>query len=92
MESGWVVTEVGRQPWTVVGLLLTRDAVTTHGDLWPMFATVVVIYAAVGTAAVLVLRSMSRRWEHGDHDDISVPYGPPQPARLATGHTEEMVP
>src|SRR5699024_3563417 len=29
LEAGWVVTEVGRQPWTVVGHLLTRDAVTT---------------------------------------------------------------
>jgi cytochrome d ubiquinol oxidase subunit I len=29
--SGWVVTEVGRQPWTVVGLLLTRDAVSRAG-------------------------------------------------------------
>ncbi len=32
--SGWIVTEVGRQPWTVVGLLLTRDAVTRAGNVW----------------------------------------------------------
>ena len=32
LEAGWIVTEVGRQPWTVVGLLLTRDAVTTTGQ------------------------------------------------------------
>src|SRR3954452_7416864 len=34
LESGWVVTEVGRQPWIVVGQLLTRDAVATSGNLW----------------------------------------------------------
>lgn len=28
MEAGWVVTEVGRQPWIIYGLLRTADAVT----------------------------------------------------------------
>jgi cytochrome d ubiquinol oxidase subunit I len=74
LETGWVVTEVGRQPWTVHGLLLTRDAVTTSGNLWPIFGATVVIYAAVGGATVVVLRSMRRRWSEGD--DVHVPYGP----------------
>jgi len=26
--TGWVVTEIGRQPWTVYGVLLTRDSVS----------------------------------------------------------------
>jgi cytochrome bd ubiquinol oxidase subunit I len=71
LEAGWVVTEVGRQPWTVVGLLLTRDAVTTSGNMWAFFAGTLVLYAAVGTGAVYVLRAMRRRWA-----DLSVPYGP----------------
>jgi cytochrome d ubiquinol oxidase subunit I len=66
MEAGWVVTEVGRQPWIVHGLLLTRDAVTTSGNVWLLFAATVVIYAGVGTATVMVLRSMQRRWRGGD--------------------------
>jgi len=70
LEAGWVVTEVGRQPWTVVGFLLTRDAVATSGNLWPFFAGTLVIYAAVGVATVLVLRAMRHRWE------VGVPYGP----------------
>jgi cytochrome bd ubiquinol oxidase subunit I len=77
LEAGWVVTEVGRQPWTVVGYLLTRDAVTTRGNLWVMFASVLVLYAIVGTATVLVVGSMRRRWRAADQqDDVSVPYGP----------------
>ena len=28
IESGWVVTEVGRQPWIIHGVLKTADAVT----------------------------------------------------------------
>ncbi len=74
LESGWVVTEVGRQPWTIVGLLLTRDAVATSGNLWLFFAGALVIYAGVTVGAVVVLRAMHRSWRAGD--DVSVPYGP----------------
>lgn len=79
LESGWVVTEVGRQPWTVVGLLLTQDAVTTHGNLWPFFGATVIIYATVGTGALLVLRALRRRWAAQGDDDVQVPYGPEVP-------------
>ncbi|MFF4755018.1 cytochrome ubiquinol oxidase subunit I [Streptomyces sp. NPDC002514] len=84
--SGWVVTEVGRQPWTVVGLLLTRDAVATQGNLWPLFATVLAIYICVGTGALLVLRAMHRRWLREGTDAVVVPYGP-QPAPATNGRT-----
>ena len=82
METGWVVTEVGRQPWTVVGYLLTRDAVTTSGNVWWFFGGALVIYAAVGVGTVLVLRAMRRRGRAlTDSDDVEVPYGPEQPLR-----------
>jgi cytochrome bd ubiquinol oxidase subunit I len=74
LESGWVVTEVGRQPWTVVGLLLTRDAVQTSGNLWPFFFGAVSIYAGVTVGAVYALRALRRRWARGEAG--SVPYGP----------------
>ncbi|MFE0350154.1 cytochrome ubiquinol oxidase subunit I [Streptomyces griseoluteus] len=76
LESGWVVTEVGRQPWIVVGLLRTRDAVTTQGNLWPTFAGLLVLYAAVGTGAIWVLLSMKRRWHEQGDENVPVPYGP----------------
>jgi cytochrome bd ubiquinol oxidase subunit I len=79
LETGWVVTEVGRQPWTVVGLLLTRDAVTTSGNVWLFFAGTLVIYAAIGAATVLVLRMMHRRWRGRADDEVDVPYGPSAP-------------
>jgi cytochrome d ubiquinol oxidase subunit I len=75
LETGWIVTEVGRQPWTVYGLLLTRDAVRDSGNLWPFFGGTVLIYAAVSAAAVAALRSMQRRWRAHD-DAVAVPYGP----------------
>ncbi|MFC9651515.1 MULTISPECIES: cytochrome ubiquinol oxidase subunit I [unclassified Streptomyces] len=90
LESGWVVTEVGRQPWTVRGLLLTKDAVATHGNLWPFFAAALAIYLAVGTGAVLVLRSLTRRWRDEGDDTVDVPYGPERP--LAGTHPGESGP
>jgi cytochrome d ubiquinol oxidase subunit I len=74
LECGWIVTEVGRQPWTVVGLLLTRDAVQTSGNLWPFFGGAVLIYAGVTVGAVYALKGLRRRWAQGVN--TSVPYGP----------------
>jgi cytochrome d ubiquinol oxidase subunit I len=74
LESGWVVTEVWRQPWTVVGLLLTRDAVQRSGNIWPLFAGAVVIYAGVTVGAWFALRALRRRWAAGE--DVATPYGP----------------
>jgi cytochrome d ubiquinol oxidase subunit I len=74
LEAGWIVTEVGRQPWTVVGLLLTRDAVQTSGNLWPFFIGAVLIYAGVTVGALFALRALRRRWAAGETG--SVPYGP----------------
>ncbi|MDQ1743664.1 MAG: cytochrome bd ubiquinol oxidase subunit [Pseudonocardiales bacterium] len=84
LESGWVVTEVGRQPWTVVGLLLTRDAVQTSGNLWPLFAGAATVYAGVSAGAVFALRALRRRWAAGS--DLATPYGPedePEPVSVA---------
>jgi cytochrome d ubiquinol oxidase subunit I len=77
MEAGWVVTEVGRQPWIVDHLLRTEDAVTRADGIWVSLGIVILLYAAVATAAVLVLRSMARRWRGTDEVDLGVPYGPP---------------
>jgi len=79
LECGWIVTEVGRQPWIVYNILRTKDAVTTAGGVPVMFAAILVLYAVVGTVAVVVLRGMAKRWREGDgsDDDGEVPYGPP---------------
>ena len=45
--AGWVVTEVGRQPWTVYGMLRTADSLApmSLGSSVAIFLSVVVIYA-----------------------------------------------
>jgi cytochrome d ubiquinol oxidase subunit I len=78
LEAGWVTTEVGRQPWTVVGLLLTRDAAATSGNLWLFFGGTLVLYAAVGYGTFLALRLLRTRWRAGagSGGEGDVPYGP----------------
>jgi cytochrome d ubiquinol oxidase subunit I len=75
---GWIVTEVGRQPWIVQGHMRTSEAVTEAEGIWFVFAAVIVLYAALGTGAILVLRTLSRRWrEEADAEtDTDIPYAP----------------
>ncbi len=48
VEAGWTVTEVGRQPWIVTGLLRTADAVTPMPGLVVPFLTFTALYLALG--------------------------------------------
>jgi cytochrome d ubiquinol oxidase subunit I len=58
--AGWVTTEVGRQPWVVYNYMRTADAVTGAGGIPVGYATLVVVYAALGVAVYWVLRRLSR--------------------------------
>jgi cytochrome d ubiquinol oxidase subunit I len=76
LECGWIVTEVGRQPWIVYEVMRTKDAVTQANGVWVSLAVVLVAYAALGTATVLVLRAMTRRWRTAELEEGAAPYGP----------------
>lgn len=54
---GWIVTEVGRQPWLVYHVMTVEQGFTTAGDAVPaLFYFFVVFYAALLALTVLVLR------------------------------------
>ncbi len=78
---GWIVTEVGRQPWIVQGYMKTTEAVTDAKGIWFTFGLMLLLYATIGTVAVLVLRGMSRRWREGGDAEAEGPYAPPAEAR-----------
>jgi cytochrome bd ubiquinol oxidase subunit I len=80
MECGWVVTEVGRQPWVVYHLQTTTQAATTNGGVLTTLSLIIVVYAVLGVTTIAILRMLSRRWRRGDADEEAVPYGPPGPA------------
>jgi cytochrome d ubiquinol oxidase subunit I len=88
LECGWIVTEVGRQPWIVYQVMRTKDAVTQASGVWVSLAVVFVSYAALGTATILVLRAMTRRWRTAEAGGADVPYGPrPAAGELSEGPT-----
>jgi cytochrome d ubiquinol oxidase subunit I len=76
LECGWIVTEVGRQPWIVYEVMRTEDAVTQADGVWVSLGVVLLVYTALGIATVIVLRAMSKRWREAQVDDVDVPYGP----------------
>ena len=76
MECGWIVTEVGRQPWVVQGIMRTEDAITGASGVWVTFSIVLVLYTLLGIATVVVLRRMAERWREDSAEAVEVPYGP----------------
>ncbi|GAA1806755.1 cytochrome ubiquinol oxidase subunit I [Actinomadura chokoriensis] len=71
LESGWVVTEVGRQPWIVYGVLRTADAVNPAPGLVWGFVLVTAVYVLLTVASVYVLRRLAR--------STPVPVAPQEP-------------
>jgi cytochrome d ubiquinol oxidase subunit I len=60
LVCGWVVTEVGRQPWVVYGVMRTSEAVTGAGGIPVGYATLAIVYLGVAAAAWWVLVRLSR--------------------------------
>ena len=54
-EAGWVVTEVGRQPWIIQGIMRTADAVTPMPGLVVPFVTFTLLYLMLAAAVVWIL-------------------------------------
>lgn len=73
LETGWTVTEVGRQPWIVYGVLRVRDAVTQASNLRIGYAVLVVVYAAMTVATVIVLRQLTHIPLEDDLEDAAAP-------------------
>jgi len=61
LETGWTVTEVGRQPWIVYGIMRTKDAVTDAPGLTNIFIVTMLICAVLLGGCVSVLRFMARK-------------------------------
>jgi cytochrome d ubiquinol oxidase subunit I len=61
MESGWFVTEFGRQPWIVYGIMRTSQAVTTAPALGLTFAVFIAIYAGLAIATARLLLMLAAR-------------------------------
>ena len=59
-EAGWVVTEVGRQPWVVQGVMRTAHAVTPMPGLIVPMVTFTALYVGLGVVVVALVASLVR--------------------------------
>jgi cytochrome bd ubiquinol oxidase subunit I len=74
METGWITTEVGRQPWIVYQIQLTADAASTADGLRYAFFGVCLVYLVLTVLTVYVLRRLANR-------DTSIAPQEPEPDR-----------
>ena len=59
LQAGWIATEVGRQPWIVYQVQLTRDAVSTAPGLRYGFFAVLIVYTLLTGMTWYVLRRLT---------------------------------
>jgi cytochrome d ubiquinol oxidase subunit I len=59
-EAGWIVTEVGRQPWVVQGLMRTASAVTPMPGLVVPMVLFTLLYLGLGAIVVALITSLVR--------------------------------
>ena len=72
--AGWVTTEVGRQPYTVYGLMTTADSASAVGApavATSLIAFIVVYFALFGAGTVYILRLMAKPPATGDVADAA---------------------
>jgi cytochrome bd ubiquinol oxidase subunit I len=80
LEAGWIVTEVGRQPWIVYNVLRTSDAVTPMHGLVATFASFTVLYCILAMVVAFMLARQMRQ----------SPYLPPGAPAVAASELEKM--
>jgi len=74
IEAGWTVTEVGRQPWIIQGVLRTADAVTPMPGLIVPFLLFTLLYCFLGVIVVwLLYRQIIRSPKSSEWTRIYIP-------------------
>lgn len=66
IQAGWVVTEVGRQPWIIYGVMRTEDAVTPMPGLVVPFTAFTLLYLFLSWVVVVLMRRIARMEDAAD--------------------------
>jgi len=61
LECGWMVTEIGRQPWVVYNYMRTVDAATTRTGIWLWLVAIVAVYLLLAASTAWLLVRLARR-------------------------------
>lgn len=66
--SGWYVTEIGRQPWLVYGILRTKDAVSHIPSEWVAFSLIgyALVYSALLVAYIYTVFFLARKYSQAE--------------------------
>ena len=67
LEAGWVVTEAGRQPWVIYGIMRTADAVTPVESVGGSLALFTALYATLLVILIAFLYRLPRDEARGVH-------------------------
>jgi cytochrome bd ubiquinol oxidase subunit I len=62
--AGWFLTEIGRQPWIVQGIMLTKNGLSpsvSTAELWISVLGFFVLYATLGTIDLILMLRYSRK-------------------------------
>ena len=73
IQLGWVLAEVGRQPWIVYGVLKTADAASRTvpvAQIWISVIGFVLMYSALGAIDIWLLFKYARKGPDGDLSKI----------------------
>jgi cytochrome d ubiquinol oxidase subunit I len=69
IQAGWVVAEVGRQPWIVYELMRTSDAYSANlvpGQVYFSFITMTLLYTVLGLACFGLVYNAAKKGPEGE--------------------------
>ncbi|WP_038056146.1 cytochrome ubiquinol oxidase subunit I [Thermodesulfobacterium hydrogeniphilum] len=71
-EAGWIVTDVGRQPWIIYGLLKTNDAVSpiSASQVGISFPAFIVVYSILGIICFWLIIKYARKGPEVENSKI----------------------
>lgn len=64
VEAGWVVTEVGRQPWIIYGIMKTRDALSPMPGLQYSLYTITAVYLLLSLIVFWLMKRQIKALNH----------------------------
>lgn len=71
---GWIFTEMGRQPWTVFGLLKTEDSVSTTTTSFSVGASLIIFTLLYGALAIVEFGLLRRAVQLGPPEEVPDPF------------------
>jgi cytochrome d ubiquinol oxidase subunit I len=89
--AGWTTTEVGRQPWTVYGLMRTADSVPpslTGGEVLVSLLGYMAVYLIIFPAGIMVMAKLVRKGPDAIESDSPIESGRPERPTRVRVHAE----